>query len=131
VLVDDRGEASSEVHDGPVLISDWDWFAEVRTAVPEAVIDEYLYVSGELILHMIVFELLLFGVAAFEQGDLEVVRRLLSVMERGLLLGDFYVEDCIAVSFVQKAWYSGLDPFIETWPKGLVDELERQRNAAP
>ncbi len=121
----------SDVHDGPVLISGWDWFAEARAAVPEAVIDEYLYDSGELVLHGIVGDLLFFGVEAFERGDFEVTGRLLSVMERGLLQGDPYVEDCVAVSFVQKAWWDRRDLFIETWPQSLLDEVNRQRSAGP
>ena len=132
--VDDDGElASNDVRERPESISGWEWVAEVRRAVPEAeeVIAEHLYDSGELILHVIVHDLLSFGVASFESGDFAVIGRLLTVMERGLLHGDPYVEDCVAVSFVQKAWWDRRDPFIETWPQSLLDEVNRQRKAGP
>lgn len=86
--------------------------------------------DGELLLHLLTGDLRLLALDWFRAGRIDALGRLLSVLERGLRDGDEYVQNAVAVSFVEDLgwWQSELQPFIEVLPEGLLAEVERQRS---
>ena len=52
-----------------------------------------------------------FTISSFENGDLDVMHRCLAVMSAGLEDGDDYVENAVAVSFVEDTgwWEPGME----------------------
>lgn len=99
-------------------------------AVPEAgdTVREHLDdQEGQLLLHLLMPELLRFGVAAFEDGETDQARRLLEFVGRCLADGDEYVRNAVQVSFVENYEYGQNEPdsFVPLWPDGLRAELGR------
>jgi hypothetical protein len=109
-------------------------FVTALTAkVPEATttLSEHLAEQeGELLLHLLAGDLRLLALDWFRAGRTDALGRLLSVMERGLRDGDEYVENAVAVSFVEDLgwWEPGMQPFIKVLPGALVAEVERLRS---
>jgi hypothetical protein len=114
-----------------VTVTASDFVADVTAAVPgtQPLLAEHLDdQSGELLLHLFVADLLRFAIASFEQGDSDRLHALLAAVDKALREGDEYVENAVAVSFVENTgwWDSAMRPFIATWPDGLKAEAERQ-----
>lgn len=86
--------------------------------------------EGELLLHLLVADLRRLALAWFEEGNTEALARLLDVLDTALREGDEYVENAIAVSFVEDLgwWEPDMQPFITTLPGELANEVERLRN---
>ena len=102
---------------------------EVRGLVDEHLRDQ----SGELLLHLLVADVRRAAVDAFQQGDGDLLRRLLDLLDRSLREGDERVENAVAVSFVEDAgwWDPAMRPFIDAWPAALRAEAQRQQGGDP
>lgn len=87
--------------------------------------------DNELLLHLLIADMRRFCLERFETDDTEVLRQCLDVVARGLTDGDEYVENAVAVSFVEDTgwWDRLMQPFMATWPLPLQEEAERQRQA--
>jgi hypothetical protein len=107
----------------------------LRRGCPEAapLIDEHLLgFDGEILLHLLVADVRRLALAFFEARDIRALDRCLDVVAAGLRDGDEYVENAVAVSFVEDAawWDEAMSPFIAAWPGALRAEAERQRAAS-
>jgi len=116
-----------------VALSASEFLASLTEAVPEAqpVVEEHLAdQAGELLLHLLMGDLRRLAITTFEQGDADLLRRLLAVIDAGLREGDEYVENAVAVSFVEDTgwWEPETRPFIATWPSALQAEVDRQKS---
>lgn len=96
---------------------------EAQEVVAEHLDDQ----DGELLLHLLMSDLLRFGVALYQGGKIDEAQRLLGFMDRCLLQGDEYVQNAVQVSFVEHYGYGPNEPesFLDLWPVGLRAELER------
>lgn len=99
---------------------------EAQTTLVEHLADH----EGEVLMHLLAGDLRLLALGWFRVGRTAALRRLLSVLERGLREGDEYVENAVAVSFVEDLgwWEPEMQPFIEVLPEGLLAEVARQRS---
>ena len=103
---------------------------DLLSAVPEAtgMVREHLDdQDGELLLHLLMADLLRFGVAAFESARTGEALRILHFVERCLAEGDEYVTNAVQVSFVENYGYGRNEPvsFLAIWPATLREELGR------
>ena len=107
----------------------------LRAAVPEfgPAIDEYLAYHHEVLLHVLFGDLTRFVVTAHARGDTDVGQRSLAFLDRALREGDEYVQNLVAVSFVENVgpWEPTHREFITSWPDALRAEAERQRDWKP
>jgi hypothetical protein len=106
--------------------------AGLLSSVPEAspLVAEHLDdQNGSLLLHLLVADLRRFLLDAWQRRDDDLLRRGLAFLDAALITGDESVENAVAVSFVDDIgwWESAVQPFIATWPAGLVTEVERLR----
>jgi hypothetical protein len=87
--------------------------------------------NNELLLHLLIADVRRFSIERFESDDGDVLRRCLNVVARGLTDGDEYVENAMAVSFVEDIgwWDPSVLAFMAPWPPLLLGEAERQRRA--
>lgn len=102
---------------------------DLLSAVPETgdTVREYLYdQEGELLLHLLMPDLLRFGIAAFENSRVGEARRLLEFVDHCLAEGDECVANAVRVSFVENYGHGQNEPdaFVTLWPVGLRAELE-------
>jgi hypothetical protein len=108
---------------------------ELRAAVPEfgPTIDEHLADHHEVLLHVLFGDLTRFVVTAHARGDTDVGQRSLAFLDRALREGDEYVQNLVAVSFVENVgpWDPTHREFIESWPEALRAEAERQHDWKP
>ncbi|KRC90069.1 hypothetical protein ASE25_11300 [Terrabacter sp. Root85] len=108
-----------------------DSFADqLRAAVPEAkpVVAEHLADNDEeLLLHLLMGDLQRMAVSAFDDGDLELTRRLLDFVDQSFRDGDADVNNAVAVSFVEHFGALPLesDALLDLWPSALRRELGR------
>ncbi len=104
--------------------------ADLLSAVPEVDdtvrehLDDY---EGELLLHLLMADLVRYGVAAFEDGRSGEAHRLLEFVDSCLADGDGYVTNAVLVSFIENYGYGQNEPdsFVAIWPDGLRAELGR------
>ena len=70
--------------------------------------------NDELLLHLLTADLRRYAIGTFASGQSDVLRSLLGVIDRALLLGNDYVSNAIAVSFVADSgwWDPAMQPFI-------------------
>ena len=89
--------------------------------------------EGELLLHPLVADVLRYCTREFHEGDRSVSAAILDLVARGLEVGDYYVNNAVAVSFVESfgAWEGETPGFLASWPTALRDELESQRQWTP
>jgi hypothetical protein len=105
--------------------------------VPEtsALVSEHLEDQfGELVLHLLMADLLRFAVERFHQGQFDVSRRCLALVDHALGDGDEYVRNAVAVSFVENVGYGEGETahFIASWPQRLLDErASQERHQSP
>lgn len=103
--------------------------------VPEArdVYREHIEDYDEVLLHLLVADLLRLCVKMFHSAQIEPLNRLLAVAETGLQDGDAYVNNAVAVSFVEHigAGAGESEEFIALWPAALIAERDRQINWSP
>ncbi|PZS15651.1 MAG: hypothetical protein DLM57_12235 [Pseudonocardiales bacterium] len=81
-------------------------FAELlRERVPEAepLLSENLDIDGKMLLHLLMADLLRLAVEQFHANNGELAARLLDLVDQALRAGDTYVENAVAVSFVEHA----------------------------
>lgn len=83
--------------------------------------------DGELLLHLLMGDLLRFAVSAFQANDTLTASKVLGLVDQALRDGDEYVQNAVAVSFVE---HSGFGPgeseeFLAVWPQGLKEERQR------
>ena len=99
----------------------------------EPLIAEHFEYYAELLLSLLIADVRLFSISAFENGNLDVLQRCLAVMAAGLEDGDDYVKNVVAVSFVEDTgwWEPGMGAFIDVWPEALQAEDRRQRDWRP
>src|SRR5262245_52642865 len=93
---------------------------ETRQVVAEHLEDQY----GELLLHLLMADLLRFAVAQYHAGQVDASARCLTMVDAALRQGDEYVENAVAVSFVENVGLGEgeIAGFIATWPQGLLQE---------
>lgn len=111
-----------------------EFVSRLRSGVPECstTLREHLdEQEGELLLHLLVADLRRLALAWFEEGRTDALARLLDVLNTALREGDEYVENAIAVSFVEDLgwWEADMQPFITTLRGELANEVERQRHS--
>ena len=119
-------------------------FDDIGTAVPEEsfvelliqlvpesrnLVDEHFADYDELLIHLLMSDLLRFATAAFAHDDIDLTQRLLQFLDHALREGDERVNNAVAVSFVENiGTHEGETPeFVASWPRGLLDERDRQR----
>lgn len=103
--------------------------AEVPSIGP--LVSEHLAdADGELLIHLLMADLLRFTVREFHEGDRDISKSCLSVVDRALRFGDDALTNAVAVSFVENAGLEdGETPeFIATWPQNLRQELASQQS---
>lgn len=120
----------------PVTITVVEFVDLLTESCPETVpiVAEHLVDNGnELLLHLLIADVRRFSIEQFERDDSEALSRCLDVVAQGLIEGDEYVENAVAVSFVEDTgwWDPLMQPFIASWPLPLREEAERQRRAWP
>jgi hypothetical protein len=73
-------------------------------------------------------DLLRFAVERFDSDERDVAERCLLLVDRALRKGDEYVQNAVAVSFVENvgAFPGETDGFIASWPQGLLNEKASQ-----
>lgn len=99
---------------------------ETNAAVNEHLVDH----EGELLLHLAMGDLRRLAIDWFGAKRTGALGRLLSVLEWALREGDEYVQNAVAVSFIEDLgwWEPDMRSFIESLPAGLTSEVERQRS---
>jgi hypothetical protein len=106
-----------------------DFLPELAVAVPEseAVVAEHVADNDGLLLHLLMSDLLRMSVTTYEAGDVAVTDRLLAFIDWCLRMGDEYVSNAVAVSFVEHfgAHPGESDALLERWPPALRAELGR------
>ena len=112
-----------------------EFVARLVAACPETqpIVDEHLAdFENEILLHLLIADVRRFAIAAFEAGDIDVLRKCLDAVGTGMS-GDDYVQNAIGVSFVEDTplWDTTMGPYIATWPVPLKDEAERQGKWRP
>lgn len=105
------------------------------TAVPETTLtvqEQLADQEGELLMHLMAFDLGRLAVAWHHEGRTGELTRLLEAMDLGIREGDEYLINAIAVSFVEDLpwWEPGLQPLILSFPEGLRSEVDRLRRAS-
>ncbi len=112
-----------------------DFVERLVQEVPEVrpIVEEHLADHEELLLHVLTARVRDRAISAFDQGDRDVAGRIVDVFDVGLREGDHRVENAVSVSFVEDTplWDPARSAFIDSWPRGLSDEAERQRNLRP
>ncbi|SPD86847.1 DUF7674 family protein [Micropruina glycogenica] len=103
---------------------------DLLSALPEGneVVREHLDDQrGELLLHLLMADLLRFGVTAFESARTDEALRTLLFVDRCLAEGDEYVTNAVKVSFVEGYGSGPNEPvsFLTFWPAALRAELGR------
>jgi hypothetical protein len=85
--------------------------------------------EGTLLLHLLVADLRGFLLDAWKRQDIDVLQRGLALLDGALTRGDEYVQNAVAVSFVEDIgwWEPEVQPFLATWPPALAAEVERLR----
>src|SRR5713101_1649283 len=75
----------------------------------------------ELLLHVLFGDLTRFALDADENGDTEVIRRLLGFLDLSLREGDARVRNLVQVSFVENVlpWTPTNNAFVRSWPEAL------------
>lgn len=116
------------------MISRSDFIATLLADVPQTadLVQEHLAdYDGELLLHILMHDLLKRTVSLYTNGKEDEARQLLEFVDRCLREGDEYVENAVAVSFVEDYGYRPGEPdaLLRLWPPGLRDELRRQEEA--
>lgn len=83
--------------------------------------------DGSLLLHLLVADLRRFLLDAWKRREEDVVERGLAFLDAALTTGDDHVKNAVAVSFVEDSawWERDFQPFIVSWPAGLIAGLER------
>lgn len=100
--------------------------------VPEfgPILERHVATFNKVIPYGLFHELTEFVLAANERGDEDTVRRALNFLDAALREGDEMVQDLVGVGFVEnlEPWTTTVDEFASTWPNGLREELQRQRD---
>lgn len=113
-----------------------DFVERVLQAVPETqhLVEEHLRDEGGLLLHILMADVRQFIIGVFQQGDDQpLVNRCLAFIDQALREGDSYVENAVAVSFVEDTGISdpAMKPFVDAWPDALRAEATSQREWKP
>jgi hypothetical protein len=113
-----------------------EFVARLLVACPESqpIVDEHLAdFENDILLHLLIADVRRFAIAAFEAGDIDVLRRCLDAVGTGMSDGDDYVQNAIGVSFVEDTplWDATMGPYLATWPVPLKEEAEHQRKWRP
>lgn len=100
---------------------------DLLASMPEAsslVVEQLDDQDGTLLLHLLVADLRRILLDAWKRQDEDVLQRGLALLDAALTTGDEYVENAVAVSFVEDIgwWKSDVQPFVATWPAGLAAE---------
>ncbi len=106
-----------------------DFLQELAVAVPESgdVVAEHLADNDGLLLHLLLGDLLRMTIDTYNAGDVRVTDRLLAFVDWCLRMGDDYVSNAVAVSFVENFGVlpGESDALLERWPSPLRAELGR------
>lgn len=110
----------------------WEMTERLAGTAPAAaaVVNEHLHgYEGELLLHVLLADIGRLTVTMYENGEEHVLAAVLAVLELGLLSGNAYVENAVAVSYVEWVgpWDEAMRGFIGLWPQELAAEARRQR----
>lgn len=115
-----------------MVLSALEFLRMLGAACPEtkAIVDAHLRdLDNELLLHVLIADVRRFAIERFEANDTSKLTCCLDVVATGLTDGDEYVENAVAVSFVEDTglWDPEMEPFIAMWPSPLLVEAKRQR----
>src|ERR1700710_530415 len=109
--------------DPALVIRREDFLSELAVAVPESagLVDEHLADDDGLLLHLLMSDLLRMTVSTYAAGDVVVTDRLPEFIDWCLRVGDEYVANAVAVSFVEDfGVYPGeSDALLKRWPRTL------------
>ena len=80
----------------------------------------------DLLIHLLLADLLRLCVSEFHAGSVDVSRRWLALVDRGLRDGDSALENAVLVSFVESAGHGEGETgeFLALWPSGLRTALD-------
>ena len=94
----------------------------------EPTIRKHVEANDSPLPHVLFGDFTRFVVAAWQDGNVELVGRCLDVLERALAEDDPRLHELVAASFVENVgvWEPGMASFVETWPPALQSEAERQ-----
>lgn len=92
--------------------------------------DHLLEYDGDMLLHLLVADVRRWCVEAFQSGEYEELHRCLEAMALAIVSDDNYVQNAVAVSFVEDTplWDASMEPFMAVWPAALRAEAARQRS---
>lgn len=101
-------------------------------AVPECkpvVTEHWNDFDGDVLLHLLVADVRRLSEDAWRRQDHALMCRCLDFLDLALRTGDEYVENAVAVSFLEDTgwWDSAVSDYIAAWPPALAAEVERQR----
>ena len=74
-------------------------------------------------------ELGLFVKEAIREGDTDLALRIVNELNVGLVDGDGFSANCVAIGFLEQRFDWGAEElagFIDSWPAGIKSELQRQ-----
>ena len=107
---------------------------ELLATVPQAAgaVEDSCADDGTVLVHLLLPDLNRLTVSAFHADDLDLTARVLALVGRGLVEGDEYLENAVAVSFVEHfgAGEGETEDLLALWPRPLRDELTRQHAEA-
>lgn len=115
-------------HHVPAPLSVSQFVSDLTTAVPETaptVQERLVDQEGELLMHLLAYNLGQLAVTWFQENRSSELTRLLEAMDIGIREGDEYLINAIAVSFVEDLpwWEADVQPLILTFPEGLRSEV--------
>ena len=129
----DRRRAAASVR---LVLTKESFVIALLDAVPEAqplVTEHWNDHDGEVLLHLLVADVRRLSEDAWRRHDHPLLRRCLDLLDLALRTGDVYVDNAVAVSFVEDSrwWDSAVSDYIAAWPTALAAEVERQRQHRP
>ncbi|GLW96465.1 hypothetical protein [Microtetraspora sp. NBRC 16547] len=97
--------------------------------VPEftPVWQEHVADNGEVLQHVLFWDVTMFVLDAHERGNRKIVDRCLDFLERALQSTDVHVRNLVGTSFVENVgpWDPAVRDFIGTWPPLLREQAAR------
>jgi len=93
------------------------------------ILEEHIADNDEVLAPLLVGDLRRRAEELYARGDDDQLSALLEILNSALRDGDEYLNNAVAVSFVEDAriWDPTVQSFVESWPRDLTVEAERQR----
>lgn len=114
----------------PMTIGTTEFASGLVRAVPELepMLTEHLEYYEELLLHLLMSDIREDCVSRYRSGGDDRLDRTLAYLDVALRDGDEFVENAIAVSFIEdlRVHDADMQPFIAIWPAAMKAEAGRQ-----